>query len=153
MSMSEDEKHGNSDDEAVDLEKARARLLAQLGDRLVQPGIHTAEQSSDSKGSHLSSGQISHDVTQEQGQSATRSFPSRVEAERQRQLMREQERRKEAEKEKIRVQQRDAKAVSKDLSHSMTAVDMNTRVTIDMILTVVAECYGQKDLLKFREVW
>ncbi|KAJ4358654.1 uncharacterized protein N0V89_003238 [Didymosphaeria variabile] len=32
-------------------------------------------------------------------------------------------------------------------------VDLNTRVTIDMILTVVGECYGQRDLLKFREVW
>jgi hypothetical protein len=32
-------------------------------------------------------------------------------------------------------------------------VDLNTRVTIDMILTVVGECYGQRDLLKFRETW
>lgn len=32
-------------------------------------------------------------------------------------------------------------------------VDTNTSVTIDMILTVVGECYGQRDLLRFREVW
>ncbi|KAL1613206.1 hypothetical protein SLS60_001438 [Paraconiothyrium brasiliense] len=32
-------------------------------------------------------------------------------------------------------------------------VDLNTRVTIDMILTVVGECYGQRDLLRFREAW
>jgi hypothetical protein len=32
-------------------------------------------------------------------------------------------------------------------------VDLNTRVTIDMILTVVGECYGQRDLLRFRETW
>jgi hypothetical protein len=31
--------------------------------------------------------------------------------------------------------------------------DWNTKATIDMILTVVAECYGQKDLLAFREAW
>lgn len=32
-------------------------------------------------------------------------------------------------------------------------VDVNTKVTIDMILTVVGECYGQRDLLAHREVW
>jgi hypothetical protein len=31
--------------------------------------------------------------------------------------------------------------------------DLNTRVTIDMILTIAAECYGQKDLLKYRDSW
>ncbi|KAJ4286834.1 hypothetical protein N0V90_013086 [Kalmusia sp. IMI 367209] len=38
-------------------------------------------------------------------------------------------------------------------SGSAHTIDLNTRVTIDMILTVVGECYGQKDLLRFREVW
>ncbi|PSN70374.1 hypothetical protein BS50DRAFT_571627 [Corynespora cassiicola Philippines] len=32
-------------------------------------------------------------------------------------------------------------------------VDANTRATLEMIITVVAECYGQRDLLKAREVW
>ncbi|KAI8937571.1 hypothetical protein NX059_005286 [Plenodomus lindquistii] len=32
-------------------------------------------------------------------------------------------------------------------------IDWNTKATIDMILTVVAERYGQRDLLKFREAW
>jgi hypothetical protein len=31
--------------------------------------------------------------------------------------------------------------------------DLNTRVTIDMILTIAAECYGQKDLLMYRDSW
>lgn len=31
--------------------------------------------------------------------------------------------------------------------------DPNTRATLDMILTVVAERYGQKDLLKYRDAW
>lgn len=33
------------------------------------------------------------------------------------------------------------------------AIDWNTKATIDMILTVVAELYGQRDLLKFRLAW
>ena len=33
------------------------------------------------------------------------------------------------------------------------AAQLNTRITIDMILTVVAECFGQRDLLRFRERW
>jgi hypothetical protein len=154
MSISEDEKQGDSDDEAVDLEKARARLLAQLGDRLVQPGIHTSGQHSHELGeSQHRDRQAAHNVAREQDKPVTRSFPSRVEAERQRQQIREQELRQEAERDKSRAQRREAKAPAGDQSHSMTAVDLNTRVTIDMILTVVAECYGQKDLLKFREAW
>ena len=35
----------------------------------------------------------------------------------------------------------------------LTESDWNTKVAIDMILTVVAECYGQKDLLEFRAAW
>ncbi|KAH7079245.1 hypothetical protein BKA63DRAFT_531913 [Paraphoma chrysanthemicola] len=31
--------------------------------------------------------------------------------------------------------------------------DVNTRVTIDMILTIVAECFGQRDLLECRSRW
>lgn len=31
--------------------------------------------------------------------------------------------------------------------------DINTKVTIDMILTIVAECFGQRDLLKYRGRW
>lgn len=32
-------------------------------------------------------------------------------------------------------------------------VDVNTSVTIDMILTIAAECFGQKDLLVYRGRW
>ncbi|CAD6446138.1 5a7e112b-f7e6-4b14-8619-5b46ad6565a2 [Sclerotinia trifoliorum] len=31
--------------------------------------------------------------------------------------------------------------------------DWNTRATIDMIITIAGEIYGQRDLLEFREVW
>jgi hypothetical protein len=153
MSEDEDEKQGNSDNEAVDLEKARARLLAQLGDRLVQPGIRTTGHSPDSGTPHTENGQVPQDVALGQDKPVNRSFPSRAEAERQRQQMREQERRQETEKEESRIQQHEAQVVAANQIHSMTAVDLNTRVTIDMILTVVADCYGQIDLLKFREVW
>jgi hypothetical protein len=84
----------------------------------------------------------------------TRTFPSRAEAEKQRQQMRQQEQRQEAEKKsRVQQQQQTAEIVSTDQSHGMTAVDLNTRVTIDMILTVLIECYGQIDLQEFREVW
>lgn len=88
MEMSASEGQGKVDMnvEASDLEQARARLLAQLGDRLVQPGLPLSE-----------------------GRSPFAS--------------------------------------------DIAVVDLNTRVTIDMILTVVAECYGQRDLLRFREAW
>ncbi|KAF2131953.1 hypothetical protein P153DRAFT_364417 [Dothidotthia symphoricarpi CBS 119687] len=87
MPVSEDGTHVDTNVEANDLEKARARLLAQLGDRLVQTGLPSSED---------------------------RKVPS---------------------------------------DSNLPVVDSNTRVTIDMILTVVAECYGQRDLLSFREVW
>ncbi|KAL9095938.1 MAG: hypothetical protein Q9165_001936 [Trypethelium subeluteriae] len=32
-------------------------------------------------------------------------------------------------------------------------ISLNTRVTLDMILTVVGEVFGQRDLLDFREIW
>jgi hypothetical protein len=152
MSMSEDDEQASSDNEAVDLEKARARLLAQLGDRLVQPGLHTTSHSIDSEAPHLQNGQAPQDVAHVQDKPVTRTFPSRAEAEKQRQQMRQQEQHQEAEK-KSRVQQHATKVVPTDQSHGMTAIDLNTRVTIDMILTVLIECYGQIDLQEFREVW
>jgi hypothetical protein len=126
MSMSEDDKQASSDNEAVDLEKARARLLAQLGDRLVQPGIHTASPSLDSEAPHLHNGQAPQDVAHVQDKSVTRTFPSRAEAEKQRQQMRQQEQRQEAEK-KSRVQQHTAEIVSTDQSHDSDGIDRMLR--------------------------
>ncbi|PVH94557.1 hypothetical protein DM02DRAFT_539218 [Periconia macrospinosa] len=79
-------------DEVSDLEAARASLLAQLGDRLVQPS-----------GTLPPNAPSDNDMEDDDSES--------------------------------------------------DPVDLNTRVTIDMILTVVAECYGQKDLLGYREAW
>ncbi|KAF2856565.1 hypothetical protein T440DRAFT_494403 [Plenodomus tracheiphilus IPT5] len=74
------------------LEQARARLLAQLGDRLVPSG----------------------DVLQDEEGLAMKGL---------------------------------------DRTCLDNAIDWNTKATIDMILTVAAERYGQRDLLKFRVAW
>lgn len=121
MSLSDGEGPVHVDAETKDLEQARARLLAQLGDRLIQ----------------------------------SRVPPSRAEAERQRQ-------------QKMRELEPGQKSLSRTapVSSATTAPqgitakgvaladsDWNTMVAVDMILTVVAECYGQRDLLRFRGAW
>jgi hypothetical protein len=44
-------------------------------------------------------------------------------------------------------------AVSQDTAEKTRTSRSNTRATIDMILTVVGEMYGQRDLLEFRPAW
>ncbi|KAM0316099.1 hypothetical protein ACHAO8_003339 [Botrytis cinerea] len=39
------------------------------------------------------------------------------------------------------------------LTAAQEPFDWNTRATIDMIITISGEVYGQRDLLEFREVW
>jgi hypothetical protein len=135
------------------LERARARLLAQLGDNLVQAGIpasnpdtgdmhphHPAQHDSGLDGSHA--------------EIKVRPIPSRAEAERQRQLMRAQSSAT-ASLEETQLPGRGLSATTQsvELVDNSDELDLNTRVTIDMILTVVAECYGQRDLLAFRKPW
>jgi hypothetical protein len=119
MSDSEDEADGT-------LEQARARLLAQLGDRLVQPEPP-----------------------------APGFLPlSRVEAERQRQEIRKEGPRKKPAPRATPTTSTENEAIGKGKEDApLTECDWNTRAAIDMILTVVAECYGQRDLLEFREAW
>jgi hypothetical protein len=123
MVMSEDE--GQSEGISGDggLEEARARLLAQLGDRLVQSQIPLPD---------TPPKQVSHHL-------------SRVEAERQRQEIRRGE-----------TQHNTASRRLTPKSQAITPLsesDWNTKAATDMILTVVAECYGQRDLLEFRAAW
>jgi hypothetical protein len=144
---------GTNDDS---LERARARLLAQLGDNLVQAGIPTSAQTlnntdkmrrNNNEQLHPNSDDVQHEIK-------TRVLPSRAEAERQRQMMRKQNSSTDAVKVGNSSHSEcsvDVPAVAED--HSSYPVDSNTRITIDMILTVVAECYGQKDLLKSRKPW
>jgi hypothetical protein len=136
MAISEDEADSSDAAEDGDLEKARARLLAQLGDRLVQPAIPPPDTPSDAP--PMSNFQLL----------------SRAEAERQRQETRNSQRQKEdAARASTFIsdpaQTRDAERKSTPLTDN----DLETKAAIDMILTVVAECYGQRDLLKFREAW
>jgi hypothetical protein len=218
MSISDDEGEVQEDStskhasEADDVEAARARLLAQLGERLVQtsvpapsPGYHPGYQKhgpSGQGGRHRHNGKVCHDancrITKRRNKvngqdtylekastppSAPR-FPSRAEAEVQRQKLREEELSKargegleydesptttKPQEEAVNQNQKPSSTPastetkiqigpsydSSSDSHmnDVVPVDLNTRVTIDMILTVVAECYGQKDLLRYREMW
>ncbi|KAF2709776.1 hypothetical protein K504DRAFT_467716 [Pleomassaria siparia CBS 279.74] len=55
-----------------------------------------------------------------------------------------------------RLQSKQGQKATSQEDVAMTEVDipdLNTRVTIDMILTVAIECYGQRDLLKYRDSW
>lgn len=238
-------------DEAASLEQARARLLAQLGDRLIQPTVPAPSGPKDASqqaglpregGRHRHNGKVCRDPScrfdkrrQEahrraglraaQGRQTQRSgghaLLSREEAERQRQYLRDQklatnksegwgsngdhpsinlgaspsrempaaqassapdsakdsvdsindtyadqrspsDSTESAEAAEVAakigraedIAPRDQKAdICSEAGNLASPIDLNTRVTIDMILTVVAECYGQKDLLRFREAW
>jgi hypothetical protein len=253
MSMSEDGEI-QDDEEPATLEEARARLFAQLGDRLVQPQANLIPQgqnrdrtlihkptgkvmtqsdtlsstmSAPSRGGrHKHNGKFCHDpscaiakrrcmpyqnagrrTAQENGSRRERSaspyeqpWPSRAEAEAQRQAMRKQELSHSEPKNGIepcntkafldgsnntdeaskpiqkvfasRAEAEDHRQAQRELGSlrnpdaapelanqddvetgDVEIPDLNTRVTIDMILTVAAECYGQKDLLKYRDSW
>jgi hypothetical protein len=124
MSMSDED-----DEDAWDgpgfggLEQARARLLAQLGDRLVQ----TTVPSSDSVRASESS---AHSPRSDNGNRRnTQNASAPVDD--------------------------GAIAGCADMATAGVAevVDVNTMATIDMVLTVVAECFGQKDLLAYRQRW
>ncbi|KAJ8110705.1 hypothetical protein OPT61_g6512 [Boeremia exigua] len=128
------------------LEEARARLLAQLGDNLVQTGIPSIDETQPCHGEQSDNGSnpLQHEIK-------IRAIPSRAEAERQRQMMRVQHSVTASSREPDARRAEPAVALHFANDHGSTIVDTNTRVTIDMILTIVAECYGQRDLLKFRK--
>lgn len=134
------------------LERARARLLAQLGDNLVQSGIPTSDPDTGDIHPHCSA---QHDLGLDDSDAEVkvRPIPSRAEAERQRQLMRAQSSVTASLKTQLPVTELSAITHSNKSVDNSDKFDLNTRVTIDMILTVVAECYGQRDLLTFRNPW
>ncbi|KAH6620156.1 hypothetical protein C7974DRAFT_399013 [Boeremia exigua] len=143
----------NTDKNNDTLKEARACLLAQLGDNLVQAGIPVSTtRIADSNTHH--SGQHDPDLDVLQHEIQARAIPSRAEAERQRQIMRMRESATQRLRDQVPTLAKPSvtiRSVSDD--HGSCTVDLNTRVTIDMILTVVAECYGQRDLLEFRKPW
>jgi hypothetical protein len=116
MSMSsEGEVMPNSED-VTDLEqaRARARLLTQLGDRLVQPELPALQSPSYTADRQSESGKL------ENGDDQQRSGGEHG---------------------------REGEDVAG------CGIDLNTRATIDMVLTIVAEYFGQRDLLKYRQPW
>ncbi|KAF1934328.1 uncharacterized protein M421DRAFT_415356 [Didymella exigua CBS 183.55] len=149
-----DSKEGTNTDTNDDtLERARARLLAQLGDNLVQAGIPAPTPYTGDTHPHHSA-RPDPGLDELQHETKIRVIPSRAEAERQRQLMRATN----SATASLKEEQLTGTGLS-SASHSVGSdnnlddSDLNTRATIDMILTVVAECYGQRDLLRFRKPW
>ena len=143
----------NTDTNDTTLERARARLLAQLGDNLVQAGIPASAPSTDGTHPHRSE-RLDQGSDDSQHEIKIRAIPSRAEAERQRQMMRIRD----SATASLRgpdLSNPEPSAATHSVAehHSSYLPDLNTRVTIDMILTVVAECYGQRDLLRFRKPW
>lgn len=135
------------------LEEARARLLAQLGDNLIQAGIPAPPLCSDEAHPHHIE-QIDQESNAIQHTIKMRAIPSRAEAERQRQMMRKRESAPLLSRQsENRCDESHTAMLSSTDDAASCVADLNTMVTIDMILTVVAECYGQRDLLKFRKPW
>jgi hypothetical protein len=106
---------------ASDLEEARARLLAQLGDRLVQAQFPSLE-----------------------GLAVTHHASSTMSNSQSKQLARDPTPLPNVHHGADRSNHGDGRI---DWS------DSNTRVTIEMVITVVAECFGQRDLLTYRQGW
>jgi hypothetical protein len=130
MVISEDEEGPKETPKDGGLEEARARLLAQLGDRLVNSQVPIPDTPPTQAFQHL----------------------SRVEAERQRQEIRRGGLQPDVTPKKPTPVSESTQAKSQTII-PLTEGDWNTKATIDMILTIVAECYGQRDLLKFRAAW
>ncbi|KAF2476309.1 uncharacterized protein BDR25DRAFT_339367 [Lindgomyces ingoldianus] len=151
------------------LEEAKARLLAQLGDRLVQRRPFLSRAEAEAQRQQIREKQLaltrdngpakeaeevlltskkdddSEAPTLDQSESASRGEPSCAKPE----PFTESEMEIEAEKEVTENEvEKDSNIEKKEM-----APDTNTKITLDMIITVVAECYGQKDLLKYRDMW
>jgi hypothetical protein len=136
------------------LEQARARLLSQLGDRLVQPQLpiqETPPGTGETKHPHAMTGDTtvwaddresinspSHSTSGSDAMSESSECTPSV-------LRQEQEPQDGGE------QNSDTDAECE--GSERCDIDFNTRVTIDMIVTIAAECFGQRDLLQYRKAW
>lgn len=109
MSISEEEDLSEHGEPVSELERARARLLSQLGDRLVQPQVSASKVPSKEKRAGRAQGRHSRERLQWSSEECD------------------------------------------DLADY--GVDLNTRSTIDMIWTIMAEHFGQRDFLEFRKRW
>jgi hypothetical protein len=130
MSVSGDEEDYVFD--ASDPDQARAQLLSQLGDRLVhaQPPLSANHSKTAQRDQY--SGDSEYDMDKPlPAQKSSRSIKQ------------------------VDDNNPGGEGVAGRTSDGLAGdgADLNTRVTIDMILTVAAECFGQKDLLKYRNRW
>lgn len=117
MPMSNDSNQAQQCAKENDFEEARARLLAQLGDRLVQAQFPAPERQAKTQHVGLT---LSHS----QSRPARDSTPL--------------------------LNALNSADRSSNGGGRTDWSDLNTRVTIDMVVTVVAECFGQRDLLTYR---
>jgi hypothetical protein len=147
----EQSRHGM---ELTDLEQARARLLSQLGDRLVQPELPSQEtflETSKTQDSYAMTGgtrgrtddtasitSTSHNALGSDAMSESSQHMSSL-------LQQEHEEQNNGEQ--------DSDTEAKCSNPGGYAIDLNTRVTIDMIVTIAAEYFGQRDLLEYRKAW
>lgn len=115
------------------LEAAKARLLAQVDD------MEMTEAASDDNTIDALQAAV---LAQLGDRLVKPTLLSRDEAEQQRQQLRKQELGEHIEED----------APAKNVEPEDDAV-MHTKATIDMILTIAGECFGQRDLLSYREVW
>ncbi|ORY00459.1 hypothetical protein BCR34DRAFT_112415 [Clohesyomyces aquaticus] len=160
------------DKEPATLEEARARLLAQLGDRLVQPKVYLSRLEAEEQRQRMRDQQLAiaqgDDFPKPEAKTAQqdRGKDNKSEA-----LVADASKRTEAgEQTHTKPTPRCQESPSSAKMHSPLATDphepdmdemgtetpardANTRATLDMIITVVAECYGQKDLLGYRDAW
>ncbi|KAF2007556.1 hypothetical protein P154DRAFT_517236 [Amniculicola lignicola CBS 123094] len=130
MDISSDEEGEVKEDEAEEtLEEAKARLLAQLGNRL-----KSRPQKCFKKVVFPSRAEAEMHLAQTRNQQDHALPPLKLES-------------------PPEEQTQDTVAGAKPDQNDDFGFDLNTRVTIDMIITIAAECYGQKDLLQYRSKW
>lgn len=137
MSISGDEGEVLDDTEGSDLARAQAEIRTQLGDRLVHPPLFSPQRATNSRRPTAADhgargGNGSKGRTQRACSPILPSQPSSIQE-------------KSAKESSHHQGQRGGSAGG--------VTDLNTSVTIDMILTIVAECFGQKDLLAYRRRW
>jgi hypothetical protein len=148
------ERQSQHDVELGGLEQARARLLSQLGDRLVQPQLPLQETpprigemkhpDATIEGTTVwtddmeSISSPSHDTLGSDAMSESSECTPNV-------LHQEQEQQD--------VEEGNSDTDAKCEGAERCDIDFNTRVTIDMIVTIAAEYFGQRDLLEYRIKW
>lgn len=146
MSISGDEGAGQASADVSDLDRARACLLDQLGDRLVTAQVPPTKTSS------VLRRRKALDLVAENEQVSQESDTKRVSTQSDL-LLAQKEQGRHGEDDEHMLEIGSASRCPADLALGEEEIDMNTRAAIDMVLTVVAEYFGQRDLLIYRQPW